>query len=183
MSDANDQSTQLTMAIAADTRRRCIPPIPNHTLSYQVSEIVAFRMPIKDTPTTSKGMWQLAQTFGQYLKRTIDAGQSLALGMIMGNLYQRNSGPIDLSEVPTCQISSLGILSFRERYGKWKRVTMTPISNMIRTAMPFIFIQTVNSILTISFLGPAPIIPLSILENLRNGTMNNLRQMMDVIED
>ena len=46
---------RLLLAIPADTRRRCIPIIPNHDLSYQVSGIIGFSIPLRDTPTTSEG--------------------------------------------------------------------------------------------------------------------------------
>jgi hypothetical protein len=174
----DDQTTHITMAIAADTRRRCIPPVPNHDLSYQVSGTMAFIMPARDTPTTLEGMWQLASTFGDHVKTAINAGQTLALGMIMGKLYQRNIGPPNVAEIPTCGISNWGLLPFRDRYGKWELVAMTPFANIIRAAMPFIIIQTVNGILTIGYIGSAPIIPPSTLENLRNSTMHNLRQMI-----
>ncbi len=175
----NNQAAQLMLAIAADTRRRCVPPVPNHDLSYQVSGILAFTAPTRDVPTTPKGMWQLAKVFGQHVKTSVDAGQTLGLGMIMGNVYQKNIGPINIAELPTCGISNWGLLPFHEQYGKWELAAMTPFGNMIRAAMPIILIQTVNGVLTICCLGSVPLIPSSTLENLCNGTMQNLRQMIE----
>lgn len=34
VNDNDNQTTQLTLAIAADTRRRCVPPILSHNLSH-----------------------------------------------------------------------------------------------------------------------------------------------------
>jgi hypothetical protein len=176
---SDNQTTQLIFAIAADTRRRCVPPVPNHDLSYQVSGTMAFTMFTRDTPTTPEGMWELAKVFGHHVKTSIDAGQTLALGMIMGKLYQKNIGPPNLAALPTSGISNWGLLPFQEQYGSWELVAMTPFGNMIRAAMPFTLMQTVNGVLTVGYLGSAPIIPPSTLENLLNGTMHNLRQMIE----
>jgi hypothetical protein len=174
-----DQATQLILAIAADTRRRCVPPLPNHDLSYQVSGTMAFTMSTRDILTTPKGMWRLAKTFGHHVKTSVDAVQTLALGMIMGKLYQKNLGPPNLAEMLTCGISNWGLLPFCERYGRWELVAMTPLGNMIRVATPITLVQTVNGLLTIGHSGAAPIIAPSTLENLRDGTMHNLRQMIE----
>ena len=108
----SDHTTHLTIAIAADTRRRCIPPVPNHDLSYQVSGTMAFIMPTRDVPMTSEGMWQLAKAFGHHVKTAVDAGEIMALGMIMAKLYQRNLGPPNIAELPTCGISNWGFYLF-----------------------------------------------------------------------
>ncbi len=174
-----DQATHLALSIIADTRRRCVPPVPNHDLSYHTSTIMLFTMPIKDTPMTSEGMWQLAKTFAHHVKTSIDAGQILTLGMIMGMIYQMNMGPPNLAVLPSGGISNWGLLPFREQYGEWKLVGMTPIINVIRSPMPATLVQTVNGILTICYLGPDPVIPPSTLESLCNGTMHTLRQMIE----
>jgi hypothetical protein len=173
------QPTALHFAIGADTRRRCVPPIPNYDLSYHVSGIMSFIMPTTDIPTTSKGIWQLAKAFGNHIKTSIDAGQILAVGMIMGKIFQKTLGPPNLAELPTCGISSWGVLPFHEQYGQWKLVGMTPFVNMIQAVMPFTTIQTVNGILTIMYVGTDPIIPLSVLEKLRDSTMQKLHQMIE----
>jgi hypothetical protein len=170
---------KLMMVIAADTRKRCVPIVPNHDLSYQVSGIVAFSMPIRDTPTTLEGMWPLARRFAAHLTTSIDAGQILALGMIMSKLYKRNLAPPNLTQLPTCGLSNWGQLPFREQYGRWKLSGMTPSGNLTGAALPFAFIQTVNGILTIVFMGPDPVIPLSSLEILCNGTVSKLREMIE----
>jgi hypothetical protein len=179
VNNGGNQATQMLFAIAADTRRRCVPPVPNHDLSYQVSGIMSFTMPPRNAPTTPKGMWQLAKTFGHHVKTSIDAGQILAIGTMMGKLYQKNMGSVNLAEFPTCGISNWGVLPFGERYGKWEFVAMTPISNMIRLAVPMSIVQTVNGVLTIAHFGAAPIVTTSTLDNLRDGTMHNLRQMIE----
>jgi hypothetical protein len=171
--------TVLHFSIGADTRRRCVPPIPNYDLSYHVSGIMSFIMPTTDIPTTSEGIWQLAKAFGNHIKTSIDAGQILAVGMIIGKILQKTLGPPNFAELPTCGISSWGVLPFHEQYGQWKLVGMTPFVNMIRTVMPFTTIQTVNDILTIMYVGPDPIIPLSVLEKLRDSTMQKLHQMIE----
>jgi hypothetical protein len=174
-----DQLTALNFAIGADTRRRCVPPVPNHDLSYHVSGIMSFITPTRDIPTTSEGMWQLAKAVGQHIKTSIDAGQILALGMIMGKIFEKTLGPPNFAELPTCGISSWDVLPFREQYGRWELVAMAPFVNMIRGVMPFTVIQTVNGILTILYVGNDPIIPLSLVESLRDGTMQKLHQMID----
>ena len=174
-----NQETQIVLAIAADTRRRCVPPISNHDLSYQVSGTMAFALPTKNTPTTPQSMWELAKVFGHHVKTSIDAGQTLALAMIIGKLYQKNLGPLNLRLAPTCGISNWGSLPFHEQYGKWELIDMIPLINIIRAPMPFVIIQTVNGKLTISSNGSVPIIPLNALENLYNGTMHNLYQMIE----
>jgi hypothetical protein len=171
--------TAVHFSIGADTRRRCVPPIPNYDLSYHVSGIMSFIMPTTDIPTTSEGIWQLAKAFGNHIKTSIDAGQILAVGMIIGKILQKTLGPPNFAELPTCGISSWGVLPFHEQYGQWKLVGMTPFVNMIRTVMPFTTIQTVNDILTIMYVGPDPIIPLSVLEKLRDSTMQKLHQMIE----
>ena len=140
---------------------------------------MSFITPTRDIPTTSEGMWQLAKALGQHMKTSIDAGQILALGMIMGKIFEKTLGPPNFAELPTCGISSWGVLPFREEYGRWKLLAMNPVVNMIRGVMPFSTIQTVNGILTIMYVGTDPIIPLSVLENLRDGTMQKLHQMIE----
>ncbi|CAF1543908.1 unnamed protein product, partial [Rotaria sp. Silwood1] len=125
----DDHPSALRISIGADTRRRCAPPISNHDLSYQVSGILPFIIPTRDMPTTSEGMWQLAKTFGDFVKTSVDAGQILALGMIMGKIFQKTLGAPNFSELPTCGISSWGILPFSQDYGRWKLVAMTPFVN------------------------------------------------------
>jgi hypothetical protein len=179
VSVGGDQATQLMLAIAADSRRRCIPPVPNHDLSYQVSGVMSFTMSPRDMPTTPEGMWQLARTFGNHVKTSIGAGQILALGMIMGKIYQKNLGPVNVVEMPTSGISNWGALPFRERYGRWELVTMTPSGTMTRLAMPMTLVQTVNGVLTIAHVAAAPVISTSMLENLRDGTIHNLHRMIE----
>ncbi|CAF1192295.1 unnamed protein product [Adineta steineri] len=178
-SKEENRSTALHLALGADTRRRCIPPIPNHDLTYHVSGMMSFVMPTEDIPITAEGIWELAKIFGCHTKSCIDAGQILALGMIMGKIFQKTLGPPNFDEHPTCGVSSWGILPFREQYGRWQLEAMTPFVNMNRTVMPFTTIQTVNGILTFMFVGTDPIIPISILETLRDGTMQKLHQMID----
>ncbi|CAF1934456.1 unnamed protein product [Rotaria magnacalcarata] len=173
------EPTQLVVAIAADTRRRCIPTIPNHDLSYHVSGTMAFTIPTRDTPTTFLGMWQLASAFGHHVKTSIDAGQTLALGMIMGKIYEKNLGPPNLAQVPTFGISNWGVLPYCKQYGNWELIATIPFGNLIRAPMPFALIQTVNGVLTVVFVGSAPIFPLGTLENLRNGTLEKLRLMIE----
>lgn len=176
---ADDRNTEIVFAIAADTRRRCAPPVPNHDLSYQVSGIMGFTIPMSDIPKTAEDMWQVANNVGHHVKASIDAGQVLALGMMMGKIYQKNRGPVNLAETPTCGISNWGTLPFRERYGRWELESMTPMGNMIRAPMPFVLMHTVNGVLTIGWVGSVPVIPLNTLETLCNSTMCKLRQMIE----
>jgi len=171
--------TALHCAIGVDVRRRCVPPIPNHDLSCLASVMMSFITPTSDIPTTSEGMWQLARAFKQHMKTCIDAGQILAIGMILGKILQKSLGPPNFAELPTCGVSSWGVLSFREQYERWKLVSMTPFMNMIREVMSFITIQTVNGVLTIMYMGTDPVIPLSVLERLRDDTMQCLHQMIE----
>jgi hypothetical protein len=149
------------------------------SLSYQVSGILSFTTPSRDTPTTSNGIWQLAKTFGHHVKTAIDAGQILIVGKLMGRLYQKSLESINLADAPTSRISNWGLLPFDEQYGKWKLMGMTPLSNIIRLPMPMTLAQTVNVVLTISFFGAVPFISSSTLERLRDGTMHNLQQMTE----
>ncbi|CAF0827245.1 unnamed protein product [Adineta ricciae] len=176
-SDAN-QPTLLNFSIGADTRRRCTPPIPNHDLRYHVSGLMSFTIPTNDIPTTTENIWQLARNFGEHMKSCVDAGQILALGLIMGKLYQKTLGEPNLNELPTCGVSSWGILPFKEEYGQWKFLGMTPFVNMIRAVMPFTTIQTVNGVLTVMYVGTDPVISKTVLEGLRESTMNKLQQMI-----
>ena len=123
-------------------------------------------------------MWQLAKIVGHYLKKSIDAGQMFAISMLLGRIYGKVLGPPNFAQLPTCSTSSWGILPFREQYKQCKLVRMTPFMNMIRGVMPFITMQTVNNILTIMYVGTDPVIPLNILENLRDGTTHKLHKMM-----
>ena len=76
-------------------------------------------------------------------------------------------------------MSSWGVLPFHEQYGPWKFEGMTPILNMTQSFMPFITIQTVNGILTIMFGGNDPILPLNVLEPLRDCTIKKLHEMTE----
>lgn len=174
-----DQPTLLNFSIGADTRRRCTPPVPNHDLSFHVSGVMSFLTPTRDIPTTSEGVWQLTKTFDQHVKGCINVGQILALGLIMGKIFHKTLGPPNFAELPTCGISSWGVLPFREQYKQWKLVAMTPFLNMIRGVMPFATIQTVNGVLTFMFVGNDPVLPMSLLDKLRDETMQKLHQMIE----
>lgn len=175
----DNQSTLLQLSVAVDTRRRCIPPVPDYDLSCHVSSIIPFIIPTVDIPTTSRDIWELAKTFGQYIKSRIDDGQALAFGMIVGWLFEKALDSPKLSLMPTCGVSSWGILPFREQYGQWKLVTMLPFVNSIRGLMPYTAIQTVNGMLTIMYAVPDPFISQSVLKSLCDNTMNKLNQMME----
>lgn len=175
----NDRTANLVYFIAADVRRRCQPPVPNHELSFHVAGIMAFSMPINPTPTTSNEMWQLAKTIGHHIQTSIDAGQILALAKIMGRVHEQNLNTINFAQAPTCGISNWGILPFQEQYGPWKLINMVPLGNMIRSPMPMLLVQTVNGTLTMSLFGAVPLLSSNVLENLRDLTMQYLRQMID----
>ncbi|CAF2402646.1 unnamed protein product [Rotaria sp. Silwood2] len=172
------QETVLNVAINADTRRRCVPAVPNHDLSYHVSCIMPFVIPRRDIPTTPDGMWELARTFGHHVITAIDAGQILACGLISEKIVNKVLDSTNVSASPTCNISSWGLLPFRERYGPWELTGMNPFINQIRGESPFIIFQTVNGTLTIVVVGHDPVIPLQTTENLRDITMDTLRHMI-----
>ena len=101
----------------------------------------------------------------------------LELEMIMGKVYERSLGPVNLSGCPTCGISNWGLLSFQERYGKWKLTGMTYFGNVVRLPMPVAVVYTVNGVLSIAYSMPIPIFSSSTLEKLHNDTMENVRQL------
>lgn len=175
-----DSTAKLACTIAADTRRRCLPPVSNHDLSYQVSGILAFSVAVNETSNNSTNMWQLAKNFQQHIKTSIDAGQILATGKLMGKIYEKSlKASVNLAEAPTCGISNWGRLPFEEIYGPWKLSEMTVVGNLARLPMPILTAHTANGVLTISLFGSVPFLSASTLERLRDGTMHNLRQMID----
>jgi hypothetical protein len=123
---------------------------------------------------SSEGMWQLAKAYGHHMKTCIDAGQILALGMIIEQIFKKIFGPPSFDELPTLSISSGGVLPFHEQYGRWELIGVIPFANMVRGLTPYITIQTVNGILTILCVGNDPIIPLSTVEKLLDSTMQKL---------
>ena len=56
---------------------------------------------------------------------------------------------------------------------------MSPGGNLSGAVVPFTSIQTVNGVLTITCMGPDPVIPTGALEHLCTETMNTLRQMIE----
>ena len=194
--NSKSEDTVLNFAIGADTRRRCAPSVANHDLSYHAAGMMLFVVPTKDVPTTPVKMlfvvptkdvpttpvkmWQLATTLGRHIQTSVDAGQVLSTGLIMGKVYDKTLGASDVSDLPTCGISSWGVLPFHEQYGKWKLAAMTPFANMIRGPWPFALLQTVNGVLTITITGADPVVPRTVTESLRDGTLHNLKQMIDV---
>ncbi|CAF3372499.1 unnamed protein product [Rotaria sp. Silwood1] len=175
---ADGQETVLNVAINADTRKRCVPTVPNHDLSYHVSCIMPFVMSTRDIPTTSKEIWELARTFGHHVVTAVDAGQVLASGIIAEKVVNKVFDSASLATSPTCNLSSWGLLPFHERYGPWELTGMNPIINQIRGDSPLVIFQTVNGTLTIAIIGHDPVIPLQIMENLRDVTMDKLRYMI-----
>lgn len=174
-----DQDTIMTLSLGADTRRRCVPPVPNHDLSYHVSGLGTYGLPTSAAPKTPAELWQLAQTVGQHMKACVDAGQVLGCGMIAAKIYERLLGPINLAHLPTYGISSWGVLPFVEQYGPWQLTGMTPFINLTRGGLPFTIIQTVNGVLTMMFGGTCPLVPASVTANLRDRCMDALQQMID----
>ena len=176
----NNDATALTFSVGADARRRCVPPVANHDLAYQVSGIIPFSTPAKDMPTTPTDMWQLAKTFGHHMQTSVDAGQVLACGLIMGKIFGRTISTPDSPELPTCGISSWGVLPFQEQYGKWKLTEMTPFVNMVQVPVPFTMLQSVNGVLTFTVAGAEPVVPRATVTSLCDGTMQILKQMIEV---
>ena len=171
----------LQLGISADPRRRYVPPIPNHDLCVHTSTMMPFTKPLRDMPTTTCAeMWQLGRAIGEHTRKCIDANQILAFGIIIGKIASKymDSSAIQ-NNGPSCFVSSWGILPFREQYGRWKFEGMTPILNMTQTPSPFIIIQTINGILTIMFGATDPIIPLNVLEQLRDCTIKKLHEMIE----
>ncbi|CAF3395999.1 unnamed protein product, partial [Rotaria socialis] len=84
-SEENYPST-LRMSVSADVRRRCVPPVSNNDLSYQISRIIPIPIPTVNISTTPSSMWQLAKVFGHYVNMSVDTGQVLALDMILGKI-------------------------------------------------------------------------------------------------
>lgn len=173
------QETLLKFFLSADTRRRCIPPIPNHDLNFHVSSIEPIIVTTSTVPKTSDGFWQLARTVGHHLKTCVDAGQTFAFGMIQSKIYEKALGPLNLSHMPTYVISSWGLLPFVEQYGQWKLTGMTPFVNFIRGLFPFTTIQTVNGVLTVMFVGSDPLITSTELTALRDRSIDTLQQMIN----
>lgn len=175
----DNQETRLLTSLAADTRRRCVPIVPNHDLSYQVAGTLAFDLPTRNAPTTSESLWQVAKVFAQHLQYCIDSNQILSIGMIMNNLYQKSFDPPDVNQIPTCGISSWGVLPFQEQYGPWQLNGTLPLCNLISVAIPMVLLQTVNGVLTVACMGADPVFSPRHIENLCNETMRKLRQMIE----
>ena len=171
-------TAKLTCIFAADTRRRCLPPVPNHDLSYQVSGILAFAVSANEIPTTSTGVWQLAKMVRDHLRSSIDAGQILTAGKFFGKAFEKGLKSINLAENPTCVCTNWGSLPFVEHYGRWKLREMTPLGNGTRLPSLVLVAHTVNGVLTIGCGGAVPFLSSSTLEKVRDGTMQNLRQMI-----
>ncbi|CAF1418412.1 unnamed protein product [Adineta ricciae] len=167
------------LGVVADSRRRYIPPIPNHDLSTHVSSLMFFEMPLRNVPTTCAETWQLAQRFGEHTVKCINANQVLTFGIMGGQMFSKMLDYPEPPQLTTCSISSWGVLPFHEQYGRWIFEGMTPILNMIQGNMPFITFQTVNGVFTIMFGGPDPVIPLNILEQLRDFTIKKLHEMIE----
>ena len=174
----NNKDGYLTYAIAADNRRRYIPAMPNNFLSCQISGISLFSWAISDIPTINENMWQLARTFGDHVKTSINAGEIVASGMILGNVYMKDEGPLSVTNLPTCGIANWGPLPFQIDYGKWKLVEMIPSGNFARSFTPIALVHTINGMLTIAHVGPVPAYSSNDLEQLQNDTIKYLRQMI-----
>ncbi|CAF3442727.1 unnamed protein product [Rotaria socialis] len=173
------QDTLLKIILGADTRRRCIPPIPSRDLSFHMSSMALFSVTTSTVPKTSDGLWQLARTVGHHVKKCIDAGQVLAFGMIQAKICEQSLGPIHFPQMPTYSISSWGLLPFVEYYGQWKLTRMSPFVNLVRGPLPFTTIQTVNGVLTMMFSGSNPLIASHTLAALRDRSMDSLQQMIN----
>ena len=173
------ERSSLQIGIVADPRRRYIPPVSNYDLCDHVSSVMFFTMLMRDMPTTRVDMWNLVRRFGDHTKKCLDANQVLTFGILGGKIFSKM---LDISNPPdmaTCSISSWGILPFREQYGPWKLEGMTPILNMVFIYMPFFTFQTVNGVLTVMFGGNDPVIPLNVLEPLRDCTIQKLHEMIE----
>ena len=174
------ETSVLQLGIAADPRRRYVPPIPNHDLCVHTSTMMVFIKPLRDMPTTCTEIWQLARRVGEHTKKCIDANQIFAFGMIIGKIASKlMDSSSNYNNGPSCFVSSWGILPFREQYGPWKFEGMIPILNMTQTPTPFIISQTVNGILTIMFGATDPVIPLNVLEQCRDCTVKKLYEMIE----
>lgn len=166
-------------ASGADTRRRCLPPIASHDLAYHVSSIAIFEITRSTLSPILSKPWNLAKLIGCHLKSSVDSGQVLSCGLILSKFYELAMNSINLNQMPTCGISSWGILPFIEHYGSWKLEAMTPFVNMVRGTLPFMTIQTVNGELTIMFGATAPLISQTTIQRLRDETLMILQNMIN----
>ena len=169
----------LQLGIAADPRRRYSPPIPNCEFSLHTSTMMPFVIPMRNIPTRCAEMWQLARSIRDHTQKCIDANQIFGIGILIGKMASRAFDSLNFENSPTCCVSSWGILPFREQYGPWKLEAMTPILNMTHVFVPFIIIQTVNGVLTIVFGGNDPVIPLNVLDQLRDCTIKSLHEICE----
>ena len=80
------QDSVMIVSLSADTRRRCIPPVLNHDLSYHASGIGPFGLPVSSAPKTPEGSWQLAHTYGQHTRLRFDHSEDLRK-IIRSNQY------------------------------------------------------------------------------------------------
>ena len=65
------ETSVLQLSLAADPRRRYVPPIPNHDLCTHLSTMMSFIKPLRDMPTTCADMWQLARGVGDHIKNVL----------------------------------------------------------------------------------------------------------------
>ncbi|CAF1058360.1 unnamed protein product [Adineta ricciae] len=169
----------MIFTLSADTRRRCMPPVPNHDLAYHASGIVPFSLPVSAAPKTPEDLWQLAHTYSRHTNACVNAGQILACGLFTAKVYEMSLSPIRAAYIPTFGTSSWGVLPFVEQYGPWQLIGATPFFNLLRAPFPFTIVQTVNGVLTMMFGIACPLIPASTLMTIRNRCMDTLQQMID----
>lgn len=172
------QDTTITIMLSADTRRRCVPPVPNHDFTYHASGIAPFCLRASAVPKALEGSWQLAQTYNRHTNACVNSGQILGCAIIAGKACKMAMRPLNMSYMPTYGMSSWGVLPFVEQYGAWQLTTVAPFMNLLRSPFPTTIIQTVNGVLTLMFGGASPLISASVLTDLRDQCMNNLQQMV-----
>jgi hypothetical protein len=165
------QDTIMNIALSADARRRYVSPVPNHDMAYHASGIGPFGLPVSASPKTPEDLWQLARTYAQHMNACVNAGQIFASPLVAGKVLGKLMDPAKMAYIPTYFISSWGVLPFFEQYG--------PCFNVRRWPAPSTMVQTVNGVLTMTFIGACPIIPVSVLIALRDRCMDALHQMID----
>ncbi|CAF1270592.1 unnamed protein product [Adineta steineri] len=172
------QDTIMNIALSADARRRYVSPVPNHDMAYHASGIAPFGLHVSAAPKTPKDLWQLARIYAQHMNACVNAGQILASPLIAGKVLEKLMGSVKMAYIPTYFMSSWGVLPFVEQYGPWQLTAMTPCFNARRWPAPSTMVQTVNGVLTMTFIGACPVIPVSVLIALRDRCMDELQQMI-----
>lgn len=152
------RSFLISLACGASTRHLYPSPIPPHVLSYHMSRLPHFFMPMERgaSKIDVNALWGIAKKYRDHIDSAISANFPLAISDMIGKAWTEEflDKQIGSSKKPfTTSLINWGVSSLQDKYGDDLIVkTCYPLANMSHVAYPIFIVSSASSKLTVTLL-------------------------------